>query len=318
MTDEFALLDGRARTLLQSFDTARYQKIEDGSQTISQEDRERAEMNRYLDEAHARTEVLSALLMGYEIVLPAGILADCPAFLDIFSEVIAARPDDLDANAYRPFRIGLEARFKPNEEWTGYDQFLTDFSNTFSEELVQLNVASGLAYADASVTNQTANVKALVALFKARRFTDLDKARPRYGEHLQRVFEELCEPSGAKPIIAAKNAFSAMPGHYYPNTFGRLADRASGRVGVDEGRIDRLALASRRIARRLPNPRQRGQWYRRKADFGDLWPEARTWLDYGLYGRMTDAFGVAVPSLFLQQTSDDPHTQAVALAFLDD
>lgn len=62
MADEFALLDGRARTLLQSFDTARFQRVEDGSQTVSQEDRERAEMNRHLDAAHARTEVLSALL----------------------------------------------------------------------------------------------------------------------------------------------------------------------------------------------------------------------------------------------------------------
>jgi hypothetical protein len=92
----------RIRTIFQSLDTARYQK--DGSD------------EKTFDTAHARSEALSALLFGHEIIIPAGVIADCPAFLQLFGEVMS--PSDEyrmkmsgDGEMYRPFRVALERRF---------------------------------------------------------------------------------------------------------------------------------------------------------------------------------------------------------------
>jgi hypothetical protein len=312
------LLDGRTRTLLQSFDTARFQKVEDGSQAVNEEAREGARLNRLLDTAHARTEVLSALVMGYEIVVPAGVIGDCVAFLDLFTEVMAGRDAAGVSSAYRPFRMGLEARFAPDADMNGYAKYLTDFADNYRADLVQLGIAEGFAPADATIASKEANIKALVALYKARNFTALDKARPGFGEYVERMHLEMCDAAGAPPVVALCDPFSDMEPDYYSSEFEHYRDNVWDREGVDRGRVLSMVDRAKAVCSRLPSPGQRGQWYKRQQDFEDLWPEARTWLDHGLYGLMARSFGVSVPSFFAQQTHDDPHSDAIALAFLDD
>jgi hypothetical protein len=65
----------RRRMILQSLDTARYQKDKLADTKI--------------DVDLARSEMLSAILFGHEIIIPAGVIADCPAAHILLPEVLA-------------------------------------------------------------------------------------------------------------------------------------------------------------------------------------------------------------------------------------
>lgn len=105
----------RMRTLLQSMDTARFH--------------EDAASDTKIDIDQARSEILSALLFGHEIVVPAGAVADCPAAHTLLPEVLAhsrvARKhikSDTGQNYY-PIRLGVEEQFVESDPH-GYDAFI--------------------------------------------------------------------------------------------------------------------------------------------------------------------------------------------------
>src|SRR5690606_11670188 len=108
----------RFRTLLQSLDTARYHA-----------DRV---VDRQTDIHQARTEILSAVLFGHEVVIPAGQIADCPAVRTLLPEVLNSferarrRVYQLSGRRYFPFRLGVERRFVETDP-RGYDSFVRNY-----------------------------------------------------------------------------------------------------------------------------------------------------------------------------------------------
>ena len=69
-------------TMLQSADTARFH-----------DDRM---ADKFVDVAQARAEILSALLFGYEVIIPAGAVADCPALFELLPEIMKDADPYLD------------------------------------------------------------------------------------------------------------------------------------------------------------------------------------------------------------------------------
>lgn len=301
----------RIRTIFQSLDTARYQK--DGSD------------EKTFDTAHARSEALSALLFGHEIIIPAGVIADCPAFLELFGEVMG--PSDEyrmkmggDGEMYRPFRVALERRFDTASGLSGYDAFIDDYRRSFTIETaanVDLVSIGDLDDGAQRAIQQQQRVAFLVDAFLNKKWKEVRAVSESYGDHIQRVYSEFSPRASfsAKPVWAAADLLSTLPGDYYRQRIETLCGELEKREVPLEG-IAKLRSTTVAVHERLPNPAMRGQWYKNGRAYEDQWPIIRTWLDQGLYRLITASYEIALPSLFLQEMDDDEIVAKAALAFL--
>jgi hypothetical protein len=301
----------RIRTIFQSLDTARYQK--DGSD------------ERMFDTAHARSEALSALLFGHEIIIPAGVIADCPAFVELFGEIMGPSDDYRikmreDDEMYRPFRIALERRFDTTTGLSGYDAFIDNYHRNFTIEAadsVDLVSIGDLDNGSQRAIQQQKRVAFLVDAFLNKKWKEVRAVSENYADHIQRVYAEFSPRATfpAKPAWAAADLLSTLSNDYYRQRIEMLCGELENRDVPLEG-IAKLRSTTATVYERLPNPALRGQWYKNGPAFEDQWPIIRTWLDQGLYRLITASYEIALPSLFLQETDDDEIVAEAALAFL--
>lgn len=291
---------GYQRTLLQSFDTARFQPS-----SIQRSDGTLLTVDEHLKIALARTEALLSVAFGREIVVPAGQVAESPAFQVIFTEIAepyAALADKIAAackkermqEPWRPFRLALERRsdhdyrgFTKNYEYTGAPLVLLKEAG----ENVDEHIAKGEA------------IKTLVKLFAEGRFEDLQKKVKRrgYGE-FARLVSDYFRPD--KSVFATGDAAAIASTEYAKVFRSRLGDERVAGPGIDEARqsleaVDKVERLLEENGNKLSG--LRGNWYVFQKDFGATWQLARAYLDMRLFVGLTRQYQVEHPVFISQE-----------------
>lgn len=275
MSSSYKAPERRTRALLQSFDTARFHGDD--------------QADRLADINQARSEILSAALLGHEVILPAGIVADCPAAMVLLPEILPgylARKEKIRTHAgtrYDPFRIGVERRFACTGA-PAYDSFVQDYLATVEGRLTRWRNFEDMAGpADAQ--------KVLVEAGKNYLKRDWHAIRGALGSYadyasLVAAIYSRDDDDNAEPVLCPDGRLTA-PGD---NSIERAmkgyvrAVRRRGATGEDLEALSRgTEIAAARIRAEGGKPGERGAWYTRAQDFGEQWRYARNWLDQILY-----------------------------------
>jgi len=300
----------RVRTLLQSFDTARF----NGDHIA----------DRLTDINQARSEILSAVLLGHEIVLPAGVLADCPAAMTLIPEILPPYFEfretisRLSGNRYDPFRIGVERRFTVNGA-SAYDSYISEYAETInsrSAKWINLEEMWGDAFERSAISE-------LARRYVARDWKGIRDIAGSFADFAKLVADYVSrnDHNNAAPVIC-RDGLLTRPGKLtitrrMQSYLAKLERR--GMLGDD---IDALRsgikTANSAILHDAVNPGERGPWYVRREDFGNSWPYARIWLDQIMHRRMVQAFDIDLPSYFTQELEDKKRDRALGLAYMDD
>lgn len=309
-------LDGRLKTMLQSIDTARYHedKLAD----------------RMTDIAHARSEILSAMLFGYEIVLPAGAIADCPALIELIPEVFdnaaphLAKINKLLKVDYKLFRVGLESKYISFKGRSGYSAFVADYLESklgsapnmvalmelakqsgWSSQLI--TAALGQAYLERdwrAIDNLGSDMASAVG-------DDTVKMRfDQYRRYAQCVYQFL-EPGehtqyAARPLFSDTSFITDLEKSYFYRQLMHLLSVSEARH-VHEHKLtqERKVVDSiyKEICNGQQNPAERGSWYGYQHTLSNegMWNYTRNWLDVILYDYLRIGFEVSVPSYFTQE-----------------
>jgi len=299
----------RFRTLLQSVDTARYHA-----------DRQ---IDRKTDIDQARTEILSAVLFGHEIIIPAGVVADCPAVHVLLPEVLKnferarRRIFKYNGRRYFPFRIGVERRFADRDP-RGYDAFVRDYIDDPSKRIAPNVELSESVERDR--VRQT--IVRLGQAYLARRWDEIRAINSRFAEYFELVYENFGEESDRtpRPVTARDGALTSVPQDYYA-AFVRDCCRNIEARKVEYDHVEGLRATTQSLRHRMAgwevDTGQRGSWYGLAEEYGEQWHDIRGWFDHALYQRMVGAFGIDIPSYFTQEIGDDAVSREVSLAFLD-
>jgi len=323
----------RLRTLLQSIDTARYHDDESN--------------DRRVDIAHARSEILSSLLLGYEIVLPAGTIADCPALIELIPEVLNGSDEFRDkmlkhsGSRYSLFRIGLEPKYKKEKDFDNksyYSAFVYDYINNKlggPQQYVNLvELARGAKW------NPKLVAATLGQAYLERKWGDIenlgneiardtgdDNARENlysYSQYARTVWESLESRKEYLPYVySERNSFSKASLSLYARGLDKIAtDAARLETSFEDLRIvkDQIRKAEGYILESKHQPNERGSWYEQRKVFKEIdsWEFIRNWLDYLLYDRISKAFSVNVPSYFTQEINPDENSAKLSLAHISE
>lgn len=294
------------RTIIQSFDTARYHQ--DTPSDLK------------TDVAHARTEALMAILFGRTIVVPAGQVADSPAFIALFSEIMNAQRKVRAAlyakSSYRPFALGLESDFKD------YDDFVAGYSES-AAPLVAID-----EQARRKGEARTAQLNLMRQAYLERDFRKLDEAHLGYGHFAELIATEFGKGSSSGAAVVTANRqriYTGKPGGLAAPVkalIGKLERKGIGRAVVEEIKAALTAveadLNQSAASPLLDAAGLRGSWYARQARFGSSWDIARIWLDHALFREFTVRYDVQIPSYFLQEITPQDYDVHLPLAFVGD
>lgn len=284
--------------IIQSFDTARFHET-----SIIKSDGEKL---FYSDEekiALARTETLINILFGREIVVPAGQIAESPAFRIIFSEIMDAYFDKsekkiesaynkLQVPVWKPFRLALE-----NKNTKDYTGFTREYKYTGAPMVA-------LAANNKSQKEHMTIGKGIEGLVKIFGIGDFDKLEELieikgYGEFAKRVKSYFTE----EVSIFSNPDWTAQKVNNFADTFyARLKDEELVGNGVNEAKasLDLVDNIASDLDQEL-TANLRGNWYIYAEKFGDIWPLARAYLDFRLYLNFTAQYNIDHPILISQE-----------------
>lgn len=287
------------RALLQSFDTARFQpsslKRRDGSELST---------GLAAKVALARTEAALNLLFGREIVVPAGQIAESPAFVTIFMEIMspflesyatltAAACKNAGLPPFQPFRLALESR-----SMIDYEGFVREYRFT-GAPLVLIRAAGG----DGGERDKeaAARIDGFKKLFLARNFSGLEAAvgQPGYGDYAKTVASWF----GPRTAVFARKDVAEVSANEYARFFDlRLRDEALVGEGVSEARASLdLVEEIEAVLREAEVSGYRGNWYRFAERFGEIWPLARAYLDTRLFLTLARQYDIDHPIFVTQE-----------------
>jgi hypothetical protein len=299
------------RTVLQSFDTARFQNDDPADTKV--------------DIDQARSEILSAVIFGHEIVIPAGVIADCPAAHQLLPEVLGPFrtlrtriEQSAGSTTYHPFRLGLEERFVQDDS-RGYDNFVSDYVAGQKIRLANYVKLSEVA----GPSGTAAMIVRLAEAYLGRRWAEVRAINTGLASYFELVHESfgLPDSSSALPVTCKGQMFTAAPQALYSRNIAAFC-RAAARRGRTDDALARIRGAARRassdIAKAGAEAGQRGSWYAMSTLFEEDWRIVRCWIDHVLYDRMHRAYSVDIPSFFMQETNTGESDRELALAFLDD
>lgn len=305
------------RTVLQALDSSRYKK-----------DRP---LDRSIDIAHARSEMLLAFLFGYEIVVPANDVADSPAFQALISEIHRMAKAPLESHKktngvpLQLFKIGLEDRYRRIGNYRGYSAFVHTYRRDVLREkeeglsardLVQL---SETAAAEQSSTDMIRGMAA-VYLNEDEPYAKLLEATHPDVFQFTRMMRSYFEPSVNTAVEFAyldANPLSRDHSPLFQSYIGMALNRAA-RRGANDERVRRIRLSvADFMASDLPKSR-RSHWRKRDDIFGDDSDIIRDWLDFALYGELFSAFGVNISSYFTQECTFDRDENDIRMGALSD
>ncbi|HKO47353.1 MAG TPA: serine/threonine-protein kinase [Polyangiaceae bacterium] len=283
--------------LLQSFDTARFQRS-----SVKREDGSPLSNAVPAKIALARTEALLNVLFGREIVVPAGQIADSPAFFALFRELIphyearraqiAAASAKADLPLYKPMRLALEKRAM--QDYAG-------FVRAYEYTGATLPLLDIVGKPEAEQTKDKTKIEGFKHLFLAQQYAALEKAVgiDGYGEFARSVrgyFDD-------ETAVFARAGIPEVSATDYREVFERRLrdDRISG-VGIEEARAT-LPIVEK-IQSDLRQTKAvgfRGNWYLYSTIFKEAWPLARAYLDFRLFVSLARQYGVDHPILISQE-----------------
>lgn len=287
------------KSLLQSFDTARFQptslKCLDGSELTT------ALAGKI---ALARTEAALNLLFGREIVVPAGQVAESPAFMAIFMEImtpflrdyadrIASACKNAGLPPFRPFRLALESR-----EMIDYEGFVRKYEFT-GAPLVLIRSAGGDGGARQKET--AARIDGFKALFLSKQYDKLEQAvkQPGYAE-FARMVDTWFRPETS--VFARGDIPEVSANEYSQMFFSRLNDDTLIGAGVSEARASlELVEEIEASLREAGVAGYRGNWYLFSERFADVWPLARAYLDTRLFLTLARQYEIDHPVFISQE-----------------
>ena len=296
------LSDRHQRTILQSFDTARFHPT-----SLMQSDGNKLDVSIESKIGQARTEALISLLFGREIIIPAGQVADSPALITLFLEVIpqflkienqinnlfslAGRPK------WKPFRLALE-----NNKWNSYIDYIKAYEYT-GAPLVVLEHA-GKAN---DIENKKKEIDYVKSLFINREFDKLGKINsnfPEYGAYAKLIYEY---------FASSESIVHARPGWKIDNTpynqvlakfiidFEKIHEFDRTRNGLEEALSYKelfISIEEFLVEKNLVG--LRGNWYEYSEKFDKAWPLYRGYLDYQLFIALAGQYEIDHP-IFVSQ-----------------
>ena len=279
----------RVRALLQSFDAARYHNDN--------------HTDREADLAQARCEALNAILFGNEIVIPAGAIADSPAFAELFHEVMVPGRKALEEinNSspfpYQPFRIGLEPQF------SSYDDFVQAYLKDNMPGSMTYVKLKELAIQNASTGDNTWMPALAGEAYLRKDWKTLESIDARYAQHARLVDEYFGSSAIVKPVHASGSVFSDRDENDIRDSLLQYLNNAR-ESEIDFTDYIALEKEIEALFRNLEHPEQRGRWYHNLNAFGEHWQFIRTWLDFDLFEIMRRTYEVQLPSYFTQEVFD--------------
>ncbi|WP_462249243.1 hypothetical protein [Ekhidna sp.] len=314
----------RIRTLLQSIDTARY--------------KDDTKADKEIDISHARSEALTALLFGYEIVIPAGQIADCPALFKLIPEVHRYSKKYRDEilkithNNYNIFRIGLESQYRSFNGFRGYSAFVAEYLQSNRGDNVDFVGLSDVVKKDVASKKGFSVERVFGQAYLSRQWSELEKLGKdlssmtgksdieenfaNYSKYSQLVYGLFDANQAECPPIYTRYKYFTKPAQ---NLYFDSLNSYLKKVLPDDRqhRIKQTFIDARNeiLSQKLSSG-QRNSWYNQKQIFEDYnaWMPVRIWLDNTLYQRMTKAYGVNVPSYFTQEVVKDHELSDYPLA----
>ena len=289
--------------LLQSFDTARFRY--DDREWLKRRNGAPLVTSTKQKIALARTEALLNICFGREIVVPAGQIADSPAFEAVFNEIHAAYAPRRIAIAeacarlrmpeWRPFRVGLE-----NRSYVDYAGFTRAYRYT-GADLVALAIEGE----DAEREKQTGELLAEAAkLFGQGRFVELgDLIRTKTGRQGFEVFARSVSDyfDASASVFAEPGVPEVAKGEYAELFAARLGEqRTTGRGG--ELAIEMIEPTQRILSLLSAAGLKgyRGNWYFHRREFRQNWQLARAYLDFRLFMNLSRIYAIDHPILVSQ------------------
>ncbi|MEO1023779.1 MAG: hypothetical protein AAFW89_14645 [Bacteroidota bacterium] len=282
-------MNRRPRALLQSFDTARF--LDD------------KQADRSADLAQARCEALSAVLFGNEIVIPAGAIAESPAFHDLFSEIMVpgrkaiSRINDISHIPYSPFRIGLEPQYY------NYDDFVKSYLETNIPGTISFVKLQELAEKSEGEEKEKWLPAFAGEAYLRKEWNKLGRLDKRYEQHSRLVDEYFGKHALTAPVHARGQDFTGRDKNSIRNSLQSFIGIAKERE-IDFKDYAELEKLIEGLFSSFKNPEQRGVWYHNRKEFGEHWEFIRTWLDFDLFELMRTSYDVQLPSYFTQELYD--------------
>ncbi len=291
------------RCLLQAFDTARFQRKENVPQ-IKMESGDLLESDPRSKIALARAETLINFLLGREIVVPAGQVADSPAFMCIFNEVINAYnhlvakkilPKSLK---WRPFRLALE---KP--EWDDYSGFVNEYHYTGAPTVILADSGND----EKQFKQNETMINNLIRLFADGEFKTLGEKRPDtkhiYGIDYG-IFASLVKSYFTRDVsvFKHKDSFGNFANDYADVYRERVFDKTLAGKGLDlaRGHKDLVDHIEKELVSQECD-HLRGNWYLYAKKFQEAWPLLRGYFDSRLFLSLASQYNVDHVSLISQE-----------------
>jgi hypothetical protein len=224
----------RMRTLFQTFDSARFD--DRNSRVTGLSKRQIRKLERE-DMAMARAEALGAIMFGHEVVIPAGAVADSPAFVQLFGEIMEPSVEERNrislANGgrrYNPFRVGFEPRFAAkrygNRRFKSeYDHFVFDYLRNAKVDTIDRKVLDMIAANHDRDRDQT--MLLIGHAYLERRIDDIAAIDETYARHVEWIVR-LFGTKGlmqVPPIFSDGNQFKRAQPELYFRTIDNCCDR---------------------------------------------------------------------------------------------
>jgi len=269
------------KVLLQSFDTVRVEN----SNFLPKNTRQFS-LDPVFKMAMGRSEALISFLMGREIAIPAGHIAESRTFMDLFSEVypsfnnIMSISDRLCSEykleKWRPFRVTLE-----NNNYKSYKDFVRNYRlpDTFT---INLTNAIEQQYA----RNGLEEIK---NAFLKKDFPRLETLIhvDGYSDFAKNVYDYFDD---TKNIYSRQSYIGVSD--YVKTYIDKVSDKRLDGNMVEKARnfIPKLEKIKNDIS--VEDQNYRGAWYKRAENFEELWPLARAYFDTRLYFDLSIRYGI--------------------------
>lgn len=286
------------RALLQSFDTARFQKT-----SIKSVSSDAFKVASDAKIALARTEAALNILFGREIVVPAGQIAESPAFFTLYNEMMSPFLADFRSRIdlafdraglppFQPFRLALERK-----EMVDYVGFAQTYEYTGAPLIITDHIEGASDYE----TDQKNKIEGFKKLFLSQNYDILEKAvgKDGFADFARSVRSYFTSPTA---IFARRDIPPASANEYALVFQRRLNDERVSGAGVSEARASLGLVEEIETKLRESNASgYRGNWYLFAKDFNDVWPLARAYLDTRLFITLSRQYEVDHPILITQE-----------------
>ncbi|WP_027193431.1 serine/threonine protein kinase [Megalodesulfovibrio gigas] len=291
------------RALIQSFDTARFH-YDNVTPQIPLKNGKLLQNPAQSKIALARAEALVNVLLGREIVVPAGQVAESPAFMCIFSEIYDAYTDLIktgkipESFEWRPFRLAIE-----DPTWKDYVGFTKNYRYTGAPTVILRDAGVD----EKSQESKGQRINAMVQLFVNEQYAQLGAERrdtkAAYGIDFGVFARNVRNYFRSDVSVFRQEGKHGALDHSYAEMYRkRVFDEGVSGAGLADAKKVRGIVND--IEKMLMEERcshLRGNWYFYAKRFEHVWPLVRGYFDTLLFLSLTDQYNVDHVSLISQE-----------------